>query len=255
MAGEDMLSFIPLHSSAIDRSPTILDWVRLWTGSELEVLTPADWFQKGHDIRGWKKAKDEPFSRPVIKAGTCGWFLPPAAADVALEQLRIARIKQQDSTHVFVCPQLFLPVRRKQLGKACDLMFSVPVGATGWPVEMCEPLLTGVCFPFLSFKPWQFGGTPKLSQVARQMHGMRDDVEVDRGLVLCKFWGVAHRLLTMPECMVSRVPFFERQDPVSRGDDRLDGKEGRKQRRPIEGELGKKGSKRQRQMSQGPKRR
>jgi hypothetical protein len=126
---------------------------------------------------------------------------------------------------------------------ACDLMFSVPVGAIGWPAEMHEPLLTGVCFPFLSFKPWQFGGSPKLSQVARQMHGMRDDVEVDRGLVLRKFWGVAHRLLTMPECAVSRVLFFERRDSVSRGDDQLDGKEGRKRRRPIEGELGKKARK------------
>jgi len=31
---------------------------------------------------------------------------PPAAADVALEQLRQARHKRQDSFHIFVCPKL-----------------------------------------------------------------------------------------------------------------------------------------------------
>jgi hypothetical protein len=255
MAGEDMLSFIPLHLSAIERSTTLLDWIRSWTGSGLEVLSPTDWFQKGHDIRGWKKAEGEPFQRPVIQAGVYGWFPPPAAADVALEQLRIARIKRQDSTHVFVCPRLFCPMWRKQMGKACDLIFSIPVGALGWPVEMLEPLLIGVCFPFLRFKPWQFRETPKISFVARKMHELRDDVEMDRGPFLRKFWGVAHRLLSMPECMVSRVLFFERRDSLPRGEDgRSDGEEARGRRRPLGLALGEKGAKKQKQVPGGSKR-
>ena len=153
----------------------------------MEVLTPAEWFQKGHDIRGCRKAEDEPFSRLKSEAEIYGWFLPPAAADVAIEQLRIARIKRQDSSHVFVCPRLFLSMWRKQLDKACDLIFSIPVGAIGWPVEMCEPLLIGVYFLFLCFKRWHFWGTSKLSYVARKLHEMRDDIEVDRGFILRKF--------------------------------------------------------------------
>jgi hypothetical protein len=255
MAGEDMLSFIPLHLSAIERSSTLLGWIRSWTGSNLEVLSPADWFQKGHDIRGWKKAEGEPFQRPVIKAGGYGWFPPPAAADVALEQLRIARIKRQDSTHVFVCPRLFCPMWRKQMSKACDLIFRIPVGAIGWPVDMFEPLLIGVCFPFLRYKPWQFRETPKISFVARKMHEVRDDVEMDRGPFLRKFWRVAHRLLSMPECMVSRMLFFERRDSVPCGEDgRPDGEEGRGRRRPFDIPLGEKSAKKQRQVPQGSKR-
>ncbi len=210
---------------------------------------------KGNDIGGGREAEGEPVQRPVIKAGVDGWVPPRAAADVALEQLRIARIKRQDSTHVFVCPQLFCPMWRKQMSKACDLIFRIPVGAIGWPVDMFEPLLIGVCFPFLRYKPWQFRETPKISFVARKMHEVRDDVEMDRGPFLRKFWRVAHRLLSMPECMVSRMLFFERRDSVPCGEDgRPDGEEGRGRRRPFDIPLGEKGAKKQRQVPQGSKR-
>lgn len=250
MAGEDILSFIPLHLSAIERSSALLPWLRSWTGSDLEVLTPTDWFQKGHDIRGWKKAEGEPFQRPVIKAGVYGWFPPPAAADVALEQLRIARTKRQDSTHLFVCPRLFCPMWLKQMNKACDLVFKIPVGAIGWPVEMFEPLLIGVCFPFLRFKPWQFRKSPKISWVARKMHELRDNVEVDRGPFLRKFWLLAHRLLSMPERMVSRVLFFEQGDPVPCGSDGQPvRKKSRGRRRSVDHHMGQKSPKKQKQVS------
>ena len=53
MTGEEVLSFIPLHLSAIERLSTLLGWLRSWTGMHLQVLPPADcWFQKGHDIQG-----------------------------------------------------------------------------------------------------------------------------------------------------------------------------------------------------------
>jgi hypothetical protein len=103
MAGKTWLSFVPLHLSALERSSTFLEWIRSWMGPELETLGPDDWFQKGHEIWHWSKAKGEPFQCPVIKSGVYGWLPPPAAADVALEQLRIARIKRQDcTTHIFV---------------------------------------------------------------------------------------------------------------------------------------------------------
>ncbi len=41
MAGQDMLSFINLAHTAIERHPPLLDWVRSWTERpELEPLTP-----------------------------------------------------------------------------------------------------------------------------------------------------------------------------------------------------------------------
>jgi hypothetical protein len=252
MAGVNMLTFIPIYLSAVERSPTLLDWIRTWTGPTLDPLTPTDWFQKGHDIRGWAKQPDEPFQRPVLEAGVYGWFPPPAAADVALEQLRLSRLKRQNSSHVFVCPRLLRPLWRKQFSKACDLIFKIPPGAPGWPAEMFEPLLIGVCFPFLRSKPWQFRGTPKISSVARKLHGMRQDVELDRGPFLRKFWNIAHRLLTLPEHMVSRVLFFERRDPVPcRSGGGAERKGNRRRQRPIDFHLGEEKAKRQKQLPHG----
>ncbi len=75
--------------------------------------------------------------------------MPPAAADVALEELRKAHIKRQDSTHFFVCARLLTPEWVKQLWKTTDVLFQIPPGTPGWPTAMYEPLTIGFIFPFL----------------------------------------------------------------------------------------------------------
>ena len=53
MAGENMLSFVELGRSAIERHPFLLDWIRSWTDKpNLEPLTPEGWFEEGHGITG-----------------------------------------------------------------------------------------------------------------------------------------------------------------------------------------------------------
>ena len=98
------------------------------------------------------------------------------------------------------------------------------------------------------------GGGPKLSYVARKLHEMRDDTEVDRMTLLREFWGVAYWVLAIPERMVSRLLFFERRNPIPRGNDRLAREEDRERRRSVEGILGKEGTKKQRKISEGQKR-
>ena len=47
MAGDDMLSFVDLGRSAVERHPPLLDWVRTWTGrSSLRPLSPEGWLRK-----------------------------------------------------------------------------------------------------------------------------------------------------------------------------------------------------------------
>jgi hypothetical protein len=104
MAGESVLNFIPLNLSALERSETLLPWIHTWIKEGLKCLEPKDWFQLGHDIVGRTPPGDPLFQRPTLKVGVFGY--PPAAADVAIEQLRIARIKRQESSQVFVCPRL-----------------------------------------------------------------------------------------------------------------------------------------------------
>ena len=53
MAGQDMLYFFDLARSAVKRHPTVLDWIRSWTGTEdLEPLAPDGWYEEGHGITG-----------------------------------------------------------------------------------------------------------------------------------------------------------------------------------------------------------
>lgn len=142
-----MLDYSPWDKTALEASPTLLDWIHSWAG-DLESLEPADWFIRAHDISGGY-FDSRYFWRNRIKAGRFLWSPPPAVAHVAIEQLRISRLKRQRSLHVFVVPTLFCHLLRKQLGKACDLIVTIPPTFKFWPENTYESLTIGVCFPFL----------------------------------------------------------------------------------------------------------
>jgi hypothetical protein len=100
LAGHGMMTFILFHLSALQRSPGLRDWITTWLGSEAEFLTPQDWFIRGHGVSGGA-TDSKGFWHSQFKPGKFVWSPPPAAADVALEELRKARIKRQDLLHVF----------------------------------------------------------------------------------------------------------------------------------------------------------
>jgi hypothetical protein len=97
------------------------------------------------------------------------WCPPPAAADVALEELRKALIKRRDATHVFLCPRLLTPQWRRQLNKPHDLVVFMNAGSEILPTNVYEPLTIGFVFPFLNVRPWQIRGTPKMLNLGRTM--------------------------------------------------------------------------------------
>ena len=97
-AGESMLSFIPTNEDPLERSPNFKSWIQSWAGDSAEFLSPVGWFDRGHDHRGGSKDSNG-FWRPRIVKGTFIWTLPPGSAAAALEQLRKARLKRQQSTH------------------------------------------------------------------------------------------------------------------------------------------------------------
>ena len=214
MSGIEMLNFVPLHLSALDRTPGLDCWVASWIGEPLIILEPQDWFERGHDVAGGQMGVDG-FWRPIIKPGVYLWSPPPAAADVALEQLRIARIKRQQSTHVFICPRLMTPLWLKQLHKAADLIFTVPASSNLWPEAMFEPLLIGVIFPFLSFAPWQLKGTPKLLSLGRELSGLWKSEQMDAGRILREFCAIRRRMESMPRDVVRRLLHFKPKAGVS----------------------------------------
>jgi hypothetical protein len=155
MAGESMLSFVPLNKSALDRSPELGDWFLSSTGgiASWSVLTPKDWFKTPH------------------QGGNCVWYPPPAAADVALEQLCEAKHIRPHGAHIFIVPALMSMCWRKKLGKIADFVFSVPVGSGLWGKKQHEPLIVGLICPFLSCRPWQ------VRFCSRELAGLKGELQ------------------------------------------------------------------------------
>jgi hypothetical protein len=177
-------------------------------GNQAKVLTPMDWFEQGHYIVDWTLSADG-FWRPVLEYGTYIWQPPPAAALFAITELLKARIKRQDSTHVFVCPRLMTPECLHSLYKEADFVFVVPWNSPFWNESMYEPLYIGVCFPFLSSFPWQIRGTPKMSASSRQLQGMWETAGMDTGSFLCKLLGNMRSLVSVQERVVRQALYIK----------------------------------------------
>ena len=210
MAGDTMTVHIPVHLSAVERSPTdLVPWIRSWSGKETILLDEAGWFQTGHDIEGWTLDPDG-FERPQLALGRKSyiWAPAPLAAEVAIAELRKARIKRQHSCHVFVCPRLCTTQWVKQLYRAADIVFEVPIGFSFWPASMHEPLLIGLVFPFISVKPWQIRGTPKMHAVGRELRRVFQESGMDPRDLLRKLWSLCIDLEGMPEHVVRKLLSF-----------------------------------------------
>jgi hypothetical protein len=210
MGGEEMVSFIPIHKSATERSDGLLPWIRSWCGQSSIALSEADWFDVGHDINGWHRHhQSDLMERPKLEEGrTYIWSPSPFAADVAIAELRKARIKRQTSSHVFVCPRLCCSLWLKQIYRACDLVFQVLPNSPFWPPSAHEPLLIGLIFPFTRANPWQLRGTPKLLAVGRELRNLQENQEMDRRDLLRKLWSRCNGLRNVPEHVVWRLLYF-----------------------------------------------
>ena len=214
MTGLPMETFIPIHLSALDRSPTVKEWIESWTTPSIINLNPRDWFDTGHDIDGWERSWDG-FDRPRLLEGRVYlWTPPPFAADVAIAELRKARIKKrQNSTHLFVVPKLCAPLWRKQVYKAADLVFEVPAGRDFWNVDMHEPLLIAILFPFLRHKPWQLRSTPKMFQLGSELRSLFKEEGMDARDLLRELWFKCHRLGSSVQYPVSTLTCRYEEDP------------------------------------------
>ena len=104
------------------------------------------------------------------RQGNFVWEPPPAAADVALEQLRIAVIKRQRSAHVFICPKLMTCEWIMKFHKAVDFHIEIPAGSCYWSESLFQPLMLGVCLPYIKSAPWRLRRTPKMLELVRQVH-------------------------------------------------------------------------------------
>jgi len=211
--GESMLTYCPWGLSAGDRFPPILDWCKEVFGSDLELLSPSEWFTRGHDHDGGFYDVRNMF-RLNIRHGTYLWQPPPAAADAALEELRKARLKRRKSTHIVIIPRLFTTLWLKQLYKAADIVLYLPCNNSNWPSSMHEPLVIGILFPYSRFFPWQFKGTPRLLAHRREVQSLLQKGQMDPGDLLRKLFCSTRKISSLPEHLVRRLLYFSERNDV-----------------------------------------
>ena len=212
--GEFMRKYYPWDLFVQQRSPTFRTCIKSWLLSEVKFLEPSDWFSRAHDHNGGDY-DTYGFWRHRITPGTYIWDLPPIAADVAIEELRKARVKRQKSTHLVFVPKLFTHLWKKQLIKACDIVLEIPPNQAHWCHDQFEPLTLGVCFPFLAFDPWQLRHTPKLCSIERKVRQMLKENTVAGGNILRQLFMEVTSWYTMPKGMVRKMLYFKRGREVS----------------------------------------
>jgi hypothetical protein len=186
MAGLPMISFVPLNLSALERSKELLPWIQSWSQDErpLEVLAPEDWFN-------YHKSE-----------GCYLWAPPPAAADAAIELMAKSIHKRFDSTHIMIVPRLMTARWRKLLGKATDVMITIPVGTPVWPACEHEPLILAISFPLISHRPWRLRGSRLMDGVVVDLSGMWKDAFDGTRSVLRKFVQRSRTLDSVPSSVV-----------------------------------------------------
>jgi hypothetical protein len=186
MSGTPMLEYIPLHRSALERQPDLLSWIRQWTLCDnLNPLQPEDWFEHGHGISGGTYDARGLWHPTPTSDTWILWSPPPAAADVAIEQLLYSRHKRPQLNHVFIVPRLATHLWRKRLYKASDIVFELPPGARSfWPACEHEPLLVGLTLRFVSCAPWQLRQSPPILAMGWALQSVWETTGGDERLIL-----------------------------------------------------------------------
>ena len=206
MKGDAISSFVPIHQCGLSRSSQLKPWLLSWLGKETEFLEPKDWFIRGNDlVDGSVEFNDDGIAMPTLKPGTFVWSPAPAAAETAVEELRIARHTHQESMHIVVIPRLMTPLWRKQLTKAADIMLSLPPGHPAWPSDMFEPLTIAILFPFVSHRPWQLRRCEKLLGLAESLSKVWKTSASAEGPVLRELRNFQRRLVSLSERMACKL--------------------------------------------------
>lgn len=171
---------------ALDRQPSIIDWLRQWLPCKHPtVLWPDDWFDVGH---GLGKGTVNHHGVWVSSESSNDWFIwhpPPALGEIAMEELSESRHKRSHLSHIVLLPRLMTFSWRRRLSKICDLVFEIPPGSRSfWPHTEHEPLVIGLTLRFSSVSPWQARFDPCILDLEGQLRRVwADPVGSERALL------------------------------------------------------------------------
>jgi len=207
LSGRKMLSFVPIHLSAIERSKNLLSWVRSWIGDEnIKPLSPTDWLWRGQGLgtNTWKNCDGLEFPKRSEERVFL-WSPPPCIAEVAIEFLRESIHRRSDCMHIVIIPKLMSYAWRKLLLKTCDFSFYIDPGHECWPEKMHESILFGLYLPLLNCYPWTLKRSKPVLEMERLLSAMPYSQERAKSSLLRKFLLFAWRIRTLPEGVVRQM--------------------------------------------------
>jgi hypothetical protein len=128
--------FIPLHLVPTKREPKVKEWFDdVATNLQFRWLTPEGWFSDGHAQRNFI------------------WDIPPATAEVVVEQLGFAGLKHTKALQIILVPRLITGCWRQHLTRGTNGCIKIDNLAV-WNLDShFEPLLAFFCLPYNSYGP------------------------------------------------------------------------------------------------------
>jgi hypothetical protein len=102
------------------------------------------------------------------------WCPPPAAADVALEQLCKCHLKRPGGVaSLFIVPHILTSIWRKKCFRAGTFSFTIPYATEVWKKGQHEPLICIVFLPLSCHRPWSLRGTKLVGDIERSLRGVQ----------------------------------------------------------------------------------
>ena len=105
MAGNKLITYLPLHLSALERSKDLFEWIKSWwlNDESFTLLNPEGWFDK------------------FFTRGNFLLVSPPAAADVVVEQWCQNFHVFSSNLHIVILPRWMTSRWRKKMMKVADI--------------------------------------------------------------------------------------------------------------------------------------
>ena len=109
--------------------------------------------------------------------------------------------------HVFIVPRLMNQEWQRNVIKAADLKFEVPVRHPCWNTNMHEPLTIAVVFPYLSKQPWELSKTGLMVEMGGKVQRvLKEDPSSGLDILskLCVLTGKMENMSVLRLCHVLR---------------------------------------------------
>jgi hypothetical protein len=186
MGGLSLGGMVPLHMSAMERSPMIGDWMHVWwdSGRKLLMTEPKDWITTAHAM------------------GDFGWFPALASADSAIDQFCEALHERHHFSHIFDVPLIMTNRWRKTLLEVVDVYFVLKPVCAFRGHSQHEPLGIFISFPLRRHEPWRLSNAQPVVDLTRALREVPDHHLVEKGHLLREFPCFVRQLENMPESVV-----------------------------------------------------